>query len=374
VPMQDVTTKINALCESGDWREVLKWEGRMEELMAHESDDYCSGILSVFSDAHRMRWQATGSEGHARSFVALEERRVPLLGKLQRFRDQGDAMCNLSDIVCFLDRKSEAATWYQRARDVGAAHGFFSLESKACMGLGAVAMQEGRHKEGLALRNALVAAELNELDDPKYELDALDTLIQALLLASAIDEVEPLVLRHREAAKAQSEKKGFWILLCSPSRGPVPLHPAFGDPSLVSAIAASTAIYRLPVTACTAPEKRHMHLLNLALAAGTREASRGREGGARSARPDARERDKRAEVGRSVCKSAGVSETTPHHSRSGGWGGGAYPGGGRCTGQPAHAIGTDGPDGATEHTAIGSRGCLVGDGVERVWGGHDLRS
>ena len=39
------------------------------------------------------------------------------------------------------------------------------------------------------------------------------------------------------------------------------------------------------------------------------------------------------------------------------------------TGQTAHAIGTDGPDDATQHTAIMSRGWLVGDGVERVWGG-----
>ena len=59
------------------------------------------------------------------------------------------------------------------------------------------------------LRNALVAAELNELDDQQYELDALYALIQALFKARAIDEVEPLVLRYREAAKAEREKQGF---------------------------------------------------------------------------------------------------------------------------------------------------------------------
>jgi hypothetical protein len=58
------------------------------------------------------------------------------------------------------------------------------------------------------LRNALVAAELNELDDPEYERDALKSLVDALLRTHAIDEVEPLVLRYREAAKALSEKEG----------------------------------------------------------------------------------------------------------------------------------------------------------------------
>jgi hypothetical protein len=46
------------------------------------------------------------------------------------------------------------------------------------------------------------------LDDPEFELNTLDALIGALFKTDAIDEVEPLVPRFREAAKAQSEKKG----------------------------------------------------------------------------------------------------------------------------------------------------------------------
>jgi hypothetical protein len=121
-----------------------------------------------------------------------------------------------------LGRKSEAATWYQRTRDIGAAHGFFSLESTACRGLGRAAIDAGRHEEGVALhRNALVAAELNELDDPKYVVDALQDLVEALFTTKSVDEVEPLVLRLREAAKAKSGKDGgacfaeFHSLLCS---------------------------------------------------------------------------------------------------------------------------------------------------------------
>jgi len=291
VPLQDVAAKLNAAGAAGDWRGVVKWEGRMEELMALQSDDDCSGILLNFSNAHLSGVQATGRKDHARSFVGLAERRIPLLSKLQRFRDQGNAMCRLSDMLRFLDRHSEAATWHQRARDVGAAHGFFSLESTACVGLGMEAMEEGRHEEGVALlRNALVAAELNELDDPKYEVIALDKLIDALFKTKSIDEVEPLVFRYREAAKAQSEKEGhlaYSALDCvyhtARLHEVLCMHPALGTPFHGSAIASSTGIWRLTVTGCTAPEKRHMHLLNLALSAGTREASRGREGGARSA-------------------------------------------------------------------------------------------
>ena len=235
----------------------------MEELMARQSDEFCSGILWAFCNAHLWGFQATYSKDHARSVVGPLERRIPLLGKLQRFRDQGEAMCNLSMMLNFLGRKSEAAIWYQRARDVGAAHGFFSLESKACMGLGKAAMEEGLDEEGLALlRNALVAAELNELDDPDFERNALDVLIYALFKTNAIDEVEPLVLRYRAAAKAQSEMEGFCYAEFNSLLFSARLHevlclcnPHLGTPYHGSIIASSTATKRLTVTGPTRPRE-----------------------------------------------------------------------------------------------------------------------
>jgi len=71
-------------------------------------------------------------------------------------------------------------------------------------------MQDGRHEEGVALlRNALVAAELNEMEDTMYKLNALEPLIQSLFSINSIDEAEPLVLRYGYMAMAQSEKDGF---------------------------------------------------------------------------------------------------------------------------------------------------------------------
>ena len=216
VSLVDVHRNVHAAHIEGDWRGVLKWEGRMEEMLALWSDAVrgsstnCSRIFNEFSTAHFKGWKTTFSKYHARSYVRLKERRIPLLGTSQLFGDQGEAMCRVADMLRCLDRNSEAATWYQRVRDVGAAHGFFTLESLACSGLGRSAMEEGRHEEGLALlRNALVAAELNELDLPQYELDALDELIMALFKTNSINEVEPLVLRYRVVTKAKSERERF---------------------------------------------------------------------------------------------------------------------------------------------------------------------
>jgi len=82
-----------------------------------------------------------------------------------------------------------------------------------------------------------VAAELNELDDPQFELIALKSLVEALFTTRSIEEVEPLVLRYREAAKAQSEKEGFCfaesntLLCCARLHEVLCIHPAFGNPA-----------------------------------------------------------------------------------------------------------------------------------------------
>jgi hypothetical protein len=213
VPIGDVAAKIQTARSAGDWKGMLKWEGRMEELMAVAvSDRDYSLVLLWFKNAHLLVFQANGQEHHGRSCAGLMERRIPILGKLQLFWDQGDEMCRLADVLRSLDNNSEAGTWNQRARDVGAEHGFFSLECTACMGLGKAALAEGRNKEGLALlQNAVVAAGLNEFDDPAYELDALTDLITALFTTGATKEVEPLVLRFHKALKAKKETVGFCV-------------------------------------------------------------------------------------------------------------------------------------------------------------------
>jgi hypothetical protein len=205
----EVRAKVRAADAVNDWREVLKWEGRMEELLENLSNMECNAVLIMFTQAHVVGQIATGSTWDSLSITRVLERRVELLGKMERFRDQGDAMCNLASTLTTDGKRGQGERWYQRARDVGAAHGFFSVESGACLGLGKLSMDQGRREEGVELlRNALVAANLSEHEGEEYgiqeELGVLDVLIEALFEVAAIDEVEPLVVRFRELAKAET--------------------------------------------------------------------------------------------------------------------------------------------------------------------------
>jgi hypothetical protein len=156
-----------------------------------------------------MAMAATGFEDHATANVELEKERIELLGKMQRFRDQSQAMCTCACNLVLLKRKDEGLRYFQRARDVGAAHGFFSAECNACLGLGDAAIADGRGEEGVdLLRNAMAAARISE-DEVGYDvINVLDVLPDALIDMGAIDEAEKLMGEYKEAAMANSRLKG----------------------------------------------------------------------------------------------------------------------------------------------------------------------
>jgi hypothetical protein len=208
VTLKEVVERVNEAHERQDWRELLKWEGRMEELMEHQTDVGCNAILVVFSDAHRGAFNATESKDNTLSIVRLETRRADLAGKMQRFRDQGETLCRVSDQLLILGRRQEAEKYLQRARKIAEAHGFFSVECDACLGLGKLARREGREEEGVELmRNALVCVPLFEEEHPIMELNVLQAFTDLLFRTDAIDEVEPLIPRYLEAAKVESHKQ-----------------------------------------------------------------------------------------------------------------------------------------------------------------------
>ena len=129
--------KVGVAATAGDWRGVILWEGRLEGLMEGQSDDICDGLLSTFILAHAKLQNADSSSirGHRLAGVKLLGRRIGLLKKMQRFRDQGEAMCALAKILISLQRLEEGRQHLERARAVAEAHGFFSVECRACQAI-----------------------------------------------------------------------------------------------------------------------------------------------------------------------------------------------------------------------------------------------
>ena len=199
--VEAVGLKVMEASRACDWRGVLSCEGRLEELLESRPDPSTQEtILAIFSEAHKQLCFETGSFEHAEKVIKLLARREELLGKLQRFRDQGEALHSIADhLLLFPSRQLEAAKYLQRTRAIGAAHGFFGLEALACMGIGQLALKTGNVGAGLsALRQALTAADFDEFEDAAYtgtgstiKVNVLRDLTSVLLETNAIDEAAP---------------------------------------------------------------------------------------------------------------------------------------------------------------------------------------
>ena len=64
------------------------------------------------------------------------------------------------------------------------------------MGLGNVAIKEGRETEGVELlRHSLAASAFTEHDSGKYELGALECLTQVLFKTGKLEEVYPCLVK-----------------------------------------------------------------------------------------------------------------------------------------------------------------------------------
>ena len=170
---------------STDWREILKWDGRLAELMAHDTDNHCDFFLQAFREAHKhgkssleLSLETEESMELARHHTIriheLNCRRADLLQKMERFRDQGELLCKVADHLGKVSdhhlsqselradphvaaKNAEAYSYYQKARKIGEAHGFFSVECLSCLGLARLERFNGRHAEAVDIfRNALV--------------------------------------------------------------------------------------------------------------------------------------------------------------------------------------------------------------------------
>ena len=111
--LEEVRNRVTAAGAVRDWRGVLKWEGRLEQLLEGLSDAARHDVLHNFKWAHAVAWGATGNTDHALAVVRLQNRRIEILGNMERFRDQGEAMCEAAGYLVDVGKRQESVGYFQ---------------------------------------------------------------------------------------------------------------------------------------------------------------------------------------------------------------------------------------------------------------------
>ena len=109
LPLNEVFQTVDGADQASDWRQTLRFSGRMEEMLHNQDDETCNDVLRAFSRAHLLGIAGSSKEDHAVEVVRIEGRRVDLLGRVGFFREQGVALCNIADSLLFLEKRPDAA-------------------------------------------------------------------------------------------------------------------------------------------------------------------------------------------------------------------------------------------------------------------------
>ena len=199
-PLPAIYKMLEVAYVSQDHVGVLRWESRLDDLVRMTTQAKALDLLQMFAAANY-------SQDLSAKAAILQERRVDLFGKAERFLDQGLAMCRVGDCLADLEDFEGATSWFERARRLGETWGFYETECDACRGLGLVEGKLGRGQEGeQLLRHALMVAGFVE-DEKRGHLEGSITaeLTEVLLGTAGYEEAEPLIRRLRELADAWTD-------------------------------------------------------------------------------------------------------------------------------------------------------------------------
>ena len=195
-PLPSIGNMVLQARDARDWPGVLRWESRLEELLTFQESGQTRMILAFAC--------ANFNQGHFAEAASLYQRRVQVLGKLERFTEQGHDMCLVGDCFLRLNNSEGAEMWYQKARRLGEKLGCYESECRACLGLGKVAKFLDRMQEAEeSLRNALTALKLMAVEFVEGEGKTLERDItkELALVLLQTEEAGPLIQRLRELAE-----------------------------------------------------------------------------------------------------------------------------------------------------------------------------
>jgi hypothetical protein len=195
-PLSAVVQMVATAKDARNWPEVLRFESRLEEMLLTAFESRHPELISSFATAHLV-------QGHYVEAASLFQRRVQLLGKLERFRDQGADMCQVGECFLRLNNANSADAWYQKVRKLGEKLPCFELECTASLGLGRVEFyMRGRLQEAeKLLRHALTVVGFVEGKSESIERDIKVALAKVLMQTGCDEEAGPLIQRLRVLAR-----------------------------------------------------------------------------------------------------------------------------------------------------------------------------
>ena len=181
---------------SQNWDAVLRWELRMDELVAGQDQKTIFEVLQVFACAfsHTKKFDKAG---------LMWVRCAEACGALKLFSLHVGMLERAGTSFLAGGDSKNAALWFESARDVSRENEFVSMESKFCTKLGGAFTEVGRISEGVEQHRRAWAVAQRVQDGISHgraslERTALRFLVMSLCEDGQLEEAGTLFTRLRE--------------------------------------------------------------------------------------------------------------------------------------------------------------------------------
>jgi hypothetical protein len=143
-----------------DWRKTLSLEGEMIEILvgAQFDNDSKQKLLHCFIDANHAAAAETRHTVYSMSLIKMYDQLMTCMEDIQHFHDKGTYLYRVGCIFLRLGDNEEAERRFNGVRKLGEAHGFFTMECLACIGLGRISRLQGQTEMEIMFYNNAIAA------------------------------------------------------------------------------------------------------------------------------------------------------------------------------------------------------------------------
>ena len=203
--LEDIRGRVRDAAASSDWDGILRWEERIDELVAGQDQRTTVEILQMFARAYgqRQKFDRAG---------LTYGRAAEVYGESKLLSEQVHFLTRAGESFTAAGNSKNAVLWFESTRDVSAELGCVSLESRTCSRLGQAFTGVGRWNQAAeqhrrAVRVAQSVGQNDAFHDrASVERAALRGLVEVLCMeAGHEEEAEALLVRLREVGDTSAE-------------------------------------------------------------------------------------------------------------------------------------------------------------------------
>jgi hypothetical protein len=143
----DVYLRVRDAAERRDWREVTRWNGRVEALCKDKHPVQAIRILHWFAFSNKQRFLILGEADTLVNMRLIGDVRRTVFQSVGLLNEEAFVLIEVANHMLMVKDYVQADKLFRSAGKIAEANGFFNVEIAACLGMGQVNLARNQNRE-----------------------------------------------------------------------------------------------------------------------------------------------------------------------------------------------------------------------------------